>query len=128
MLCEISELYNYNISKVLKEDIPSIYDFIVKNDIDLKCYLTSNSIEEKIYETLYYRGELFLKIENQCTPEPKTFKIRIVDEDLLKETGGIVQGMSGTPIIQNNKIIGAVSHALENNPKIGYGVYIKWML
>ena len=69
-----------------------------------------------------------LKIENQCTPEPKTFKIRIVDEDLLKETGGIVQGMSGTPIIQNNKIIGAVSHALENNPKIGYGVYIKWML
>ena len=36
--------------------------------------------------------------------------------------------MSGTPIIQNNKIIGAVSHALENNPKIGYGVYIKWML
>lgn len=65
MLCEISELYNYNISKVLKEDIPSIYDFIVKNDIDLKCYLTSNSIEEKINETLYYRGELFLKIENQ---------------------------------------------------------------
>ena len=58
----------------------------------------------------------------------KTFKIRITDEDLLKETGGIVQGMSGTPIIQNNKIIGAVSHALENNPKIGYGVYIKWML
>ena len=64
----------------------------------------------------------------KVSSEPKTFKIRIVDEDLLKETGGIVQGMSGTPIIQNNKIIGAVSHALENNPKIGYGVYIKWML
>ena len=46
----------------------------------------------------------------------------------LKETGGIVQGMSGTPIIQDNKIVGAVSHALENNPSIGYGVYIKWML
>lgn len=69
-----------------------------------------------------------LKIENQNSPEPKTFKIRIIDEDLLKETGGIVQGMSGTPIIQDDKIIGAVSHALENNPKIGYGVYIKWML
>lgn len=69
-----------------------------------------------------------LKIENQSTPKPKTFKIRIVDEDLLKETGGIVQGMSGTPIIQNNKIIGAISHALENNPKMGYGVFIKWMI
>ncbi len=69
-----------------------------------------------------------LKIENQNSPQSKTFKIRILDEDLIKETGGIVQGMSGTPIIQNNKIIGAVSHALENNPKIGYGIYIKWML
>lgn len=69
-----------------------------------------------------------LKIENQAYPAPKTFKIKIVDKKLLKETGGIVQGMSGTPIIQNNKIIGAVSHALENNPQIGYGVYIKWML
>ena len=55
-------------------------------------------------------------------------KIKIVDEDLLRDTGGIVQGMSGTPIIQNGKIIVAVSHALENNPKVGYGVYIKWML
>ena len=69
-----------------------------------------------------------LKIENQTSPSPKTFKIKIVDEDLLRDTRGIVQGMSGTPIIQNGKIIGAVSHALENNPKVGYGVYIKWML
>ena len=69
-----------------------------------------------------------LKIENQNSPAPKTFKIKIVDKDLLKETGGIVQGMSGTPIIQNNKIIGAISHALENNPEMGYGVYIRWML
>lgn len=69
-----------------------------------------------------------LKIENQTSPAPKTFKIKIVDQDLLRDTGGIVQGMSGTPIIQNDKIIGAVSHALENNPEVGYGVYIKWML
>ena len=69
-----------------------------------------------------------LKIENQHSPAPKTFKIKITDKNLLKETGGIVQGMSGTPIVQNNKIIGAISHALENNPEMGYGVYIKWML
>lgn len=69
-----------------------------------------------------------LNIKNQKNPESKTFKIEIVDKELLEITGGIVQGMSGTPIIQNNKIIGAISHAVENNPAIGYGVYIGWML
>ncbi|WP_122639238.1 SpoIVB peptidase S55 domain-containing protein [Romboutsia sp. Marseille-P6047] len=67
-------------------------------------------------------------IENQRTPSPKTFKIRIVDKDLLGLTGGIVQGMSGTPIVQGNKIIGAVSHAVENDPSIGYGVFIGWIM
>lgn len=69
-----------------------------------------------------------LSIDNQRIPEPKTFKIKITDPDLLKMTGGIVQGMSGTPIIQNDKIVGAISHAIENNPQNGYGVFIKWML
>ena len=69
-----------------------------------------------------------LSIENQKRPNSKGLKIKITDSRLLKQTGGIVQGMSGTPIIQNNKIIGAVSHALENNPSIGYGVHIQWML
>lgn len=69
-----------------------------------------------------------INIEKQRKPDSKGIKIRITDPQLLKETGGIVQGMSGTPIVQGNKIIGAVSHALENNPAVGYGVYIKWML
>ena len=69
-----------------------------------------------------------IDIEKQRKPASKGLKIKIIDKELLKETGGIVQGMSGTPIIQDNKIVGAVSHALENNPAIGYGVHIKWML
>lgn len=69
-----------------------------------------------------------LNIENQKFPKSKTFKIRIIDKELLNLTGGIVQGMSGTPIIQNNKIIGAISHAVENNPTTGYAVFIKWMM
>lgn len=69
-----------------------------------------------------------INIEKQRTPDSKGIKIKITDPQLLKETGGIVQGMSGTPIVQGDKIVGAVSHALENNPSIGYGVYIKWML
>ena len=53
-----------------------------------------------------------LNIENQKTPKSKTFKIRIIDKELLQLTGGIIQGMSGTPIIQDDKIIGAISHAV----------------
>ncbi len=69
-----------------------------------------------------------VNIEKQRKPDSKGIKIKITDPQLLNETGGIVQGMSGTPIVQGNKIVGAVSHALENNPTVGYGVYIKWML
>ena len=69
-----------------------------------------------------------INIEKQRSPDSKGIKIKITDPQLLKETGGIVQGMSGTPIVQGDKIVGAVSHALENNPTVGYGVYIKWML
>lgn len=67
-------------------------------------------------------------IEQQRSPNPKTFKIKIIDKDLLQRTGGIVQGMSGTPIIQGNNIIGAISHAVENDPTIGYAVFIRWMM
>lgn len=69
-----------------------------------------------------------LNIENQKTPKSKTFKIRIIDKELLQLTGGIVQGMSGTPIVQDDKIIGAISHALENDPTTGYAVFIRWMM
>lgn len=69
-----------------------------------------------------------LSIENQDEPKCKSFKIKVIDKDLLRQTGGIVQGMSGTPIVQDDKIIGAVSHAVENDPSVGYGLYIKWML
>lgn len=54
--------------------------------------------------------------------------IRIVDDELLNKTGGIVQGMSGSPIIQNGKLIGAVTHVLVNDPTMGYGVFIENML
>jgi stage IV sporulation protein B len=69
-----------------------------------------------------------LKLLNQDEPGPKSMVIKVTDTELLKRTGGIVQGMSGSPIIQNNKIIGAVTHVLVNKPDIGYGIYIEWML
>lgn len=61
-------------------------------------------------------------------PDGKGMIIEVTDERLLQKTGGIVQGMSGSPIIQNGKIIGAVTHVFVNNPAKGYGVYIEKML
>lgn len=64
----------------------------------------------------------------QETPATKGIIIRITDPRLLEKTGGIVQGMSGSPIIQNGKLIGAVTHVFVNDPTSGYGCYIEWML
>lgn len=54
--------------------------------------------------------------------------IRVTDRQLIEECGGIVQGMSGSPIIQNDRIIGAVTHVFLNDPRRGYGIFVEWML
>ena len=54
--------------------------------------------------------------------------LRVVDPQLLEATGGIVQGMSGSPILQNGKLVGAVTHVLVNDPSRGYGIFIGNML
>ncbi len=58
----------------------------------------------------------------------KSISFKIEDDELINKTGGIVQGMSGSPIIQNNKIIGAVTHVVVSSPSEGYGVFIRTML
>lgn len=58
----------------------------------------------------------------------KNFRIKVTDPRLISRAGGIVQGMSGSPIIQNGKIIGAVTHVLINDPTSGYGIFIENML
>lgn len=58
----------------------------------------------------------------------KGLTIEVTDQELLEETGGIVQGMSGSPIIQNGKLVGAVTHVFVNNPTKGYGIFIENML
>ncbi|QPC46816.1 SpoIVB peptidase [Mangrovibacillus cuniculi] len=64
----------------------------------------------------------------QKFPATKGMVIKITDPKLLEATGGIVQGMSGSPIIQDNKVVGAVTHVFVNDPTSGYGVHIEWML
>ncbi|WP_461204371.1 SpoIVB peptidase [Clostridium sp. DL1XJH146] len=75
----------------------------------------------------YYDIEI-QKLLNQDEPGSKSMILKVTDEELLEKTGGIVQGMSGSPIIQNEKIIGAVTHVLINKPDVGYGIYIEWMI
>lgn len=60
--------------------------------------------------------------------EGRSFMLKITDPELIAKTGGIVQGMSGSPIIQNDKLIGAVTHVLVNDPTKGYGIFVEKML
>ena len=54
--------------------------------------------------------------------------LRVTNERLLQKTGDIVQGMSGSPILQDGRLIGAVTHVFVNDPTMGYGLFIEWML
>ena len=68
------------------------------------------------------------RVNQQTAPAPKSMVIRVTDERLLAATGGIVQGMSGSPIIQDGRLIGAVTHVFVSDPTQGYGLYVDWML
>ncbi|MBE6947447.1 MAG: SpoIVB peptidase [Ruminococcaceae bacterium] len=69
-----------------------------------------------------------LKIYPKTRNNGRNLLIKVTDPELLATTGGIVQGMSGSPIIQNGKLIGAVTHVLVNDPTTGYGIFIENML
>lgn len=69
-----------------------------------------------------------INVIQQKFPSTKGLIIKITDPRLLEKTGGIVQGMSGSPIIQNGHLVGAVTHVFVNDPTSGYGTYIEWML
>ena len=68
------------------------------------------------------------KVYNGNNDVNKGMLLTVVDEELLSLTGGIVQGMSGSPIIQDGKLVGAVTHVLVNDPTRGYGIFIENML
>ena len=68
------------------------------------------------------------RVTQQGTPTPKSMVLRVTDPELLSRTGGIVQGMSGSPIIQNGCLVGVVTHVFVNDPTRGYGMFIEWML
>lgn len=66
--------------------------------------------------------------KSQTQIDTKGIKIKVTDSRLIEATGGIIQGMSGSPIIQNGKLVGVVSHVTLENPLYGYAMYAEWML
>lgn len=69
-----------------------------------------------------------VEVARQSAPAQRSMVLRVTDPELLEKTGGIVQGMSGSPILQDGRLIGAVTHVFVNDPTMGYGLFIEWML
>ena len=108
-----------DVSKI-KIDTSKLMDVALRNEISLGkaqilCSIDGENVEkydiqiEKIY------------INNDY--DNKSMFVRVTDEKLIKKTGGIIQGMSGSPVIQNGKFIGAITNVLENDPTKGYVVF-----
>ena len=89
-------------------------------DAVIRCTLDDDGVQEYSVQIL------------KCYPQSKdrcrNLLLKVTDKRLLEQTGGIVQGMSGSPIIQDGKLVGAVTHVLVNDPTTGYGIFIKNML
>ncbi|HBQ26241.1 MAG TPA: hypothetical protein DD791_07595 [Syntrophomonas sp.] len=113
------DLYNNSLSK------SKAYPIAFKEEVkEGKAYILSTIDGEKVEK---FDIEI-VKAYNQTVPEQKSMIIRVTDKKLLQKTGGIVQGMSGSPIIQDSKIIGAVTHVFLNDPERGYGIFMDSML
>ena len=103
-----------------KEMEVALRDEIKLGKAKILCSLDNKNVQE-------YEIEI-KKIYKENNYNNKSMEIEITDENLINKTGGIIQGMSGSPIIQNGKFIGAVTHVLVNNPKEGYAVFGDLML
>ena len=84
------------------------------------CNLDGDTVEEFEVEVV--------SVHNLSDGDLKDMELRVTDKDLISRTGGIVQGMSGSPIIQDGKLVGAVTHVFVNDPRKGYGIFIGTML
>lgn len=88
---------------------------------DAYIYSTVNGVSIQKYEIE------IVKVDKYCK-DNKNYVIKITDDNLISETGGIVQGMSGSPILQNGKLVGAITHVFLNDPTRGYGIDIQTMM
>lgn len=132
-------LYKEVIGQIRKNTINGIYGDIENNtffegkeEVEVCKKLDVKEGKAKIYCTLLDNKveEYEIKIEKVLygSKNNKNMIIQITDEKLLDQTGGIIQGMSGSPIVQNGKLVGAITHVFLNDPKEGYGVFAENMI
>jgi len=108
---------NVDISKALKV---ALRNEIKEGKATMLCNVDGNKTKE--YEIKIEK--IFLENDSNN----KSFLIKVLDENLINKTGGIIRGLSGAPIIQNGKFIGAVTNVLVQDPKVGYGVFADLMI
>lgn len=114
-------IYNPNMELLYNEKMPIA---LIQEVQEGEAYILTDVVGEGIKP---YDVDI-TKVSNFNNQKTKGMIVKITDEELIAYTNGIVQGMSGSPIIQNGKIIGAVTHVFVQNPYKGYGVYIETML
>ena len=95
-------------------------DEVQTGDATILCNISGDTVEEFAVNI----SKVFPETAGDC----RDYLIKVTDQRLLDATGGIVQGMSGSPILQNGKIVGAVTHVLVDDPTSGYGIYVGRML
>lgn len=93
-------------------------DDVKKGEATIRTVINGNDVKEYTINILNVNKDSSIK----------NILFEITDEELLNETGGVIQGMSGSPIIQNEKLVGAVTHVIVNDAKKGYGIFITTML
>ena len=111
--------------EILKQDSDKVMEVKTRDEVkegkaSILCTLDDNKQEE-------YEIEIE-KVYTSTNRSNKNMIIKVTDPRLLEKTGGIIQGMSGSPIIQDGKFVGAVTHGMVNNPEKGYGIFADTML
>ena len=113
----------YGIFGIYEDNLPNTEMIKVSNDIKIGPAYIKTVLNNQVVEEFYI--EITSINENSNT---KNITFEILDDTLIEKTGGVVQGMSGSPIIQNNNIVGVITHVIVDNPITGYGLFITKML
>lgn len=102
----------------------ALYPLCRKNEVKMGAAQIVTTVEDGKQEAFNIEIERI----DYISDENKNLIIKVTDEILIAKTGGIIQGMSGSPIIQNGKLVGAVTHVFLNDPTGGYGIFAETML
>lgn len=136
---KIADISDIAIGKVDNHSQFGIYGKYNDNALDGRSTIETASMSEVKLGKAYFLTVLdnndiveceinITNLDKQNKASEKGITFEITDTNVIEKTNGIIQGMSGSPIIQDGKIIGCVTHVSSNSPSVGYGLYIDWML